>query len=232
MLPHHKEEEQADELVEVVVELEVVLVIKLRNLPPTIVPQVGDQGKGQENGKNQNSNAINANIRGDVRNVIGNNDCKGCTYKVFLACNPKEYDRKGGAVVYTHWIENMESVQDISGCGDNQKVKYIAGSFVSKALTWWNSQIRTLGQEVAVGMSWYNFKVLMREELCPSNEARALQVPEIYKTDALASSWGCPKTKPRRKNEKRDIPTIKAWSSKLYLVLLSGVRRDPKDTIP
>ncbi|GKA59362.1 putative reverse transcriptase domain-containing protein [Tanacetum coccineum] len=54
-------------------------------------------------------------------NVIANNDRRGCTYKEFLACNPKEYDGKGGIVVYTHWIEKMESVHDMSGCGDNQK---------------------------------------------------------------------------------------------------------------
>ncbi|GJR96339.1 hypothetical protein Tco_0268513 [Tanacetum coccineum] len=36
-------------------------------------------------------------------------------------------------------IEKIESVQDMSGCGDDQKVKYTTGSFVSKALTWWNS---------------------------------------------------------------------------------------------
>nr|GEZ16657.1 reverse transcriptase domain-containing protein [Tanacetum cinerariifolium] len=63
----------------------------------------------------------------------------GCTYKEFLACNPKEYDGKGGVVAYTRWIEKMES-------------------------------IRILGREVAVGMSWDNFKELMREEFCPSNE--------------------------------------------------------------
>nr|GFB32170.1 reverse transcriptase domain-containing protein [Tanacetum cinerariifolium] len=62
---------------------------------------------------------------GDVRNVIMNKNRKGCTYNEFLACNPKEYDGKGGAIVYTHWIEKMESVQDISGCEENQKVKYI-----------------------------------------------------------------------------------------------------------
>ncbi|GKG55350.1 hypothetical protein Tco_0571990, partial [Tanacetum coccineum] len=28
----------------------------------------------------------------------------------------------------------------------------------------------------------------------------------IYKTDALASSWGCPKTKLRREDEQKDIP--------------------------
>ncbi|GKF19999.1 hypothetical protein Tco_0068637 [Tanacetum coccineum] len=33
---------------------------------------------------------------GGVRNVIANNNRRGCTYKEFLACNPKEYDGKGG----------------------------------------------------------------------------------------------------------------------------------------
>ncbi|GKD56730.1 hypothetical protein Tco_1290117, partial [Tanacetum coccineum] len=73
--------------------------------------------------------------KGDIRNVIVNNDRRGYTYKEFLACNLKEYDGKGGDIVYTRWIEKMESVQDMSGCGDNQKVKYTAGSFVGKALT-------------------------------------------------------------------------------------------------
>ncbi|GJV61353.1 reverse transcriptase domain-containing protein [Tanacetum coccineum] len=63
----------------------------------------------------------------------------------------------------------------MSGCRDNQKVKYTAGSFVGKALTWWNYQIRTLGREVAVGMSWDNFKALTREEFCPNNEMQKLE---------------------------------------------------------
>ncbi|GJW53246.1 putative reverse transcriptase domain-containing protein [Tanacetum coccineum] len=54
----------------------------------------------------------------------------GCLYKEFLACNPKEYDGKGGAIVLTRWIEKMENVQDMSGCSINQKVKYTAGSFM------------------------------------------------------------------------------------------------------
>ncbi|GJZ63701.1 putative reverse transcriptase domain-containing protein [Tanacetum coccineum] len=60
----------------------------------------------------------------------------GCSYKEFLACNPKEYDGKGGVVVLTRWIEKMENVQDMSGCSNDQKVKYTAGLFVGKALTW------------------------------------------------------------------------------------------------
>ncbi|GKC31660.1 putative reverse transcriptase domain-containing protein [Tanacetum coccineum] len=56
----------------------------------------------------------------------------GCSYNEYLACNPKEYDGKGGVVVLTHWIEKMESVQDMSGCSVDQKVKYTAGSFVEE----------------------------------------------------------------------------------------------------
>ncbi|GJT01975.1 putative reverse transcriptase domain-containing protein [Tanacetum coccineum] len=52
----------------------------------------GNQGSNQGNGRNQKSDAINDNIQGDVRNVIENNDHRGCTYKEFLACNPKEYN--------------------------------------------------------------------------------------------------------------------------------------------
>ncbi|GKD32867.1 hypothetical protein Tco_1248376 [Tanacetum coccineum] len=71
------------------------------------------------NNRIQNGDAVDDKIQGDVRNVIVNNDRKGCTYKEFLACNPKENDGKRGAIVYTRWIEKIKSVQDMSGCGDN-----------------------------------------------------------------------------------------------------------------
>nr|GEY72429.1 hypothetical protein [Tanacetum cinerariifolium] len=80
------------------------------------VSELGGQGNDQGND----------NIQGNVGNVMMNNNRVGCTYKEFLACNPKEYDRKGG-------------------------------------------------REVAIGMSWDNFKVLMREEFCLSNEMKKLE---------------------------------------------------------
>ncbi|GJW01128.1 putative reverse transcriptase domain-containing protein [Tanacetum coccineum] len=113
--------------------------------------------------------------QGNVGNVIVNGNRVGCSYKEFLACNPKEYDGKGGVVALTRWIEKMEFVHDMSGCSIDQKVKYTAGSFVSKALTWWNSQIRTLSQEVAVSMSWNDFKCMMIQEFCPSHEMQKLE---------------------------------------------------------
>ncbi|GJR56447.1 putative reverse transcriptase domain-containing protein [Tanacetum coccineum] len=84
---------------------------------------------------NQNGNVVNKNVQENVGNVIVNGNRVGCSYKEFLYCNPKEYDGKGGVVVLTRWIEKMENVQDMSGCSNDQKVKYTTGSFVGKALT-------------------------------------------------------------------------------------------------
>ncbi|GJY90059.1 hypothetical protein Tco_0505255 [Tanacetum coccineum] len=105
------------------------------NLLPAMLAQVGNQG----NVGNQNGNVVNENVQDNVRNVLVNGNRVGCSYKEFLACNPKEYDGKGGVVVLTRWIEKMESVHDMSGCSIDQKVKYTVGSFLGKALTWWNS---------------------------------------------------------------------------------------------
>ncbi|GKE09589.1 retrotransposon protein, putative, ty3-gypsy subclass, partial [Tanacetum coccineum] len=124
--------------------------------------QGNDQGLGANGGEN-------------VRDVFVNGNRVGCSYKEFLAYNPKEYDGKGGAVVLTRWIEKMESVHDMSGCSVNQKLKYTDGSFVGKALMWWNSQIRTLSLEVAVSMSWNDFKFMMIQEFCPSHEMQKLE---------------------------------------------------------
>ncbi|GKE32819.1 putative reverse transcriptase domain-containing protein, partial [Tanacetum coccineum] len=136
-----------------------------------MLAQVSNRG----NIGNQNGNVVNENIEENVGNVIVNGNRIGCSYKEFLACNPKEYDGNRGVIVLTLWIEKMESVHDMSGCSTDQKVKYTAGSFVGKALTWWNSQIRTLSQEVVVSMSWNEFKLMMIQEFCPSHEMQKLE---------------------------------------------------------
>ncbi|GKF20239.1 hypothetical protein Tco_0068877, partial [Tanacetum coccineum] len=89
-----------------------IIAQQLQNLLPAILAQVSNQG----NVGSQNGNVVNENIHENIRNVLVNSNRVGCSYKEFLACNPKEYDGKGGAVVLTRWIEKMEFVQDISGC--------------------------------------------------------------------------------------------------------------------
>ncbi|GJZ46627.1 reverse transcriptase domain-containing protein [Tanacetum coccineum] len=83
----------------------------------------------------------------EIANV--GNSRNGCSYKDFVACKLKEFDGKGGAVAYIRWVEKMEA---ISGCRDNQKR---SGS-----------------------RSWHDledFKALMKEEYCPSNEMQKLE---------------------------------------------------------
>ncbi|GJY85621.1 hypothetical protein Tco_0499647 [Tanacetum coccineum] len=134
-----------------------IIAQQLQNLLPAMLAQVSNRG----NVGNQNGNVVNENVQENIRNVIVNGNRVGCSYKEFLAYNAKEYDGKGSDVVLTRWIEKMEHVHDMSGCSIDQKVKYTAGSFVGKALTWWNSQIRTLSREVAISMSWNDFKFMM-----------------------------------------------------------------------
>ncbi|GJU39781.1 putative reverse transcriptase domain-containing protein [Tanacetum coccineum] len=78
----------------------------------------------------------------------GGND--GCSYKTFTACNPKEFDGKGGTVALTCWIEKTESVFENSGCTTNQRARYTASCF-------------------------NDFKALLVEEFCPSNEMEKLE---------------------------------------------------------
>ncbi|GJS22768.1 hypothetical protein Tco_0451400 [Tanacetum coccineum] len=129
-----------------------------------IVTQVTNNVNNANNGNGGNGGGGNGNGRNN-----------GCTFKAFQSCNPKEYDGKGGAIVLTRWIEKMENVIDNSGCAENQKVRYAASSLVNKALTWWNTQVQARGREAAMAMTWNDFKALMVEEFCPSNEMEKLE---------------------------------------------------------
>ncbi|GJT95316.1 hypothetical protein Tco_1090834 [Tanacetum coccineum] len=66
----------------------------------------------------------------------GNGRNKGCSYKGFKACNPKD------------------------GCSKNQKVKYAASAFVNKALTWWKHQVQARGREATIETEFWNHKMV------------------------------------------------------------------------
>ncbi|GKD13846.1 hypothetical protein Tco_1198253 [Tanacetum coccineum] len=63
-----------------------IIAQQLQNILPQIITQV--------------TNNVNNAIRGNGRNG-GNGGNNRCTYKGFMACNPKEYDRKGGVIALT-----------------------------------------------------------------------------------------------------------------------------------
>ncbi|GKD79556.1 reverse transcriptase domain-containing protein, partial [Tanacetum coccineum] len=149
-----------------------IIAQQLQNIIPQIVTQVKNN---VNNGNNKYNNGNNNNNNGNNNNNNGNVGNNGCSYKGFQACGPKDYDKKGGAIALTLWIEKMENILDNSGCSDNQKVKYDASSFVNKALTWWNTQIQARGREAAIGMTWNDFKALLVEKFYPSNEMERLE---------------------------------------------------------
>ncbi|KAI3810997.1 hypothetical protein L1987_20711 [Smallanthus sonchifolius] len=73
------------------------------------------------------------------------------------------------------WIEKMESVIDISECTADYMVKYSTCTLTDKALTWWNSQVKTLRRETAYQLSWEDLNNMMIEEYCPRNELQKIE---------------------------------------------------------
>lgn len=136
---------------------------QLQELIPNIVTQISDNINGG------NPSARNHNLE------TNNNNRTGCTYKEFLACKPKEFDGKGGAIALTRWFEKIESVIDISNCSEDKKVRYASSCLTNRALTWWNTQLQARGRTAAMGMTWDEFKRLLKEEFCPNNQMQKLE---------------------------------------------------------
>ncbi|KAI3799955.1 hypothetical protein L1987_35261 [Smallanthus sonchifolius] len=105
----------------------------------------------------------------------GDAPIRKCSYKTFLSCKPRNFNGTEGAVGLMRWIEKMESVIDISECTADCMVKYSTCSLTDKALTWWNSQVKTLGRQTAYELSWEDLKAMMIEEYCPRNELQKIE---------------------------------------------------------
>ncbi|GKF82286.1 putative reverse transcriptase domain-containing protein, partial [Tanacetum coccineum] len=82
----------------------------------------------------------------------------------------------GGAVELSRWFEKTKSVFSISECAERNKVKFVVATVQGRALTWWNSQVATLGLEVVNAKSWNDMKIMMREEFCPPEEIQRMEV--------------------------------------------------------
>ncbi|KAD6454703.1 hypothetical protein E3N88_09409 [Mikania micrantha] len=80
-----------------------------------------------------------------------------------------------GAAGLLRWIEEMETKLKISQCLEEHKVSYAACSFKESALTWWNTQAKTLGSATVDSMGWNEFKTLIRSEYCPLTVIQKLQ---------------------------------------------------------
>nr|GFA23260.1 putative reverse transcriptase domain-containing protein [Tanacetum cinerariifolium] len=120
----------------------------------------GEQA-GQTNERGEGSNA----------NETGGQDrappARKCTFSSFMKCNPTPFHGKDGAIEMCRWFEKSEMVFSISDCAEKNKLKFATATLLGRALTWWNSQVATLGLNVAIGKSWDDMKKMMLEEFCP-----------------------------------------------------------------
>ncbi|GJZ43699.1 hypothetical protein Tco_0590954 [Tanacetum coccineum] len=102
--------------------------------------------RNNTNGHGDGSHNSGTRNRGTTRTL------RECTYKDFLNCHPLNFKGTEGVVVLAQWFENMESILHISNCAMENQVKFATCTFVGNALTWWNSHIKAVTQDVAYAM--------------------------------------------------------------------------------
>ncbi|GKB01646.1 putative reverse transcriptase domain-containing protein [Tanacetum coccineum] len=98
-----------------------------------------------------------------------------CTYTDFLKCQPMNFHGTEGVVGLTQWVEKMESVFLISNCAITNQVKFASCTLQGSALTWWNSHVRAVGQDVAYTMPWTALKRMITDKYCPRGEIKKLE---------------------------------------------------------
>nr|GEX45910.1 hypothetical protein [Tanacetum cinerariifolium] len=102
--------------------------------------------------------------------------------------------RTKGVVGLTRWIEKMESVFQISGCAIENQVKFATYSLLDAALTWWNSQIRSLGPD-AYSMTWEVLKKKITDKYCLQGEIKKLEI----------ELWNLKASKPKTLDETMEL---------------------------
>ncbi|GKC61100.1 putative reverse transcriptase domain-containing protein [Tanacetum coccineum] len=99
-----------------------------------------------------------------------------CTYQDFMKCQPLYFKGAEGVVELTQWFERMETVFRISNCFVDNQIKFSTCTLLAGALTWWNSHVRIVGQDVAYAMTWTDLRKKMTNKYCPRNEMKKLEV--------------------------------------------------------
>ncbi|XP_021971238.1 uncharacterized protein LOC110866396 [Helianthus annuus] len=77
------------------------------------------------------------------------------------------------------WLDEMDTVVDISGCAEQNIVKFVSQSFKGDALAWWRSLIQATGKIPLYSLSWDQFVALIKENFYPQH------VVEKIETDFL-----------------------------------------------
>ncbi|GJU28479.1 putative reverse transcriptase domain-containing protein [Tanacetum coccineum] len=126
--------------------------------------------RNSTNGHGDGSHSFDTRIRGTVHTP------RECTHKDFLNCKPFTFKGTEGVVVLSQWFEKMESVFHISNYAVENQVKFATCTFLGNALTWWNSHMKTVTQDVAYAMDWKAIKKMMTVKYCPRGEIKKLEI--------------------------------------------------------
>ncbi|GJY72983.1 reverse transcriptase domain-containing protein [Tanacetum coccineum] len=99
-----------------------------------------------------------------------------CTYPDFMKCQPLNFKGTEGVVELTQWIEKMETVFCISNCSVENQIKFSTSTLLGNALTWWNSHVRTVANDIAYAMIWTELKKKITNKYCPRTKIKKLEV--------------------------------------------------------
>nr|GEV83896.1 reverse transcriptase domain-containing protein [Tanacetum cinerariifolium] len=107
-------------------------------------------------------------------------------------------------------IENMESVFQISGCAIKNQVKFATCTLLDAALTWWNSQIRSLGPD-GYSMTWEVLKKKITDKYCPQDKIKKQEI-ELWNLKVKGN----------------DVPTYTERFQELSLICIKFVANETK----
>ncbi|GJS98079.1 putative reverse transcriptase domain-containing protein [Tanacetum coccineum] len=84
-------------------------------------------------------------------------------------------DQRAAALANVMQAEAEWREQPWSGTGGRRQVKYASCTLQGSALTWWNSHVRAVGQDVAYTMPWTALKRMITDKYCPRGEIKKLE---------------------------------------------------------
>ncbi|GKB66771.1 putative reverse transcriptase domain-containing protein [Tanacetum coccineum] len=99
-----------------------------------------------------------------------------CTYPDFMKCQPLNFKGTKGVFELTQWIKKMEIVFRISNCSMENQIKFSTCTLLGNDLTWWNSHVRTVGNDIAYAMTWTELKKKITDKYCLRTKIKKLEV--------------------------------------------------------
>ncbi|GJR84084.1 putative reverse transcriptase domain-containing protein [Tanacetum coccineum] len=94
-------------------------------------------------------------------------------------------------VELTQWIEKMETVFRISNSSVENQIKFSTCTLMGNALTWWNSHVRTVGNDIAYAMTWNELKKKMTDKMFPKESDKIEKyvggLPDMIHESVVAS---------------------------------------------